>query len=131
MPALDTARPRGGDEDARPEGRRTLSEVSIRLKSTRPGEHRAACPECARGKARNDDDALAVRVEPDGRALWGCHRCGWSGSTRSPADRQEGFRPRPALVAPPKPPGDLNAALRLWRATRPITAGTIAAKYLE
>lgn len=43
----------------------------------RLGEQRAACPQCAKGPR---DDALAVKVDPDG-ATWYCHRCEWKGST--------------------------------------------------
>jgi twinkle protein len=74
-----------------------LVEVGIRLKSETLGEHRTACPECARTKQRPRDDALAVKVEPEGSATWCCHRCSWKGAV--PASG-EPHRPRTRVQAP-------------------------------
>ena len=64
----------------------------------RPGEHRAACPRCAEAKPRRGDDALAVKVEPDGGATWYCHRCGWTGGLPRRRERPRTDR-RPPLAA--------------------------------
>ena len=112
-----------------------LGDLGIRLRSSKPGEHRTACPECARTKSRPRDDALAVRIDHDGSATWLCHRCGWKGSTQ----RQEGppgrDRSRPRPTPPPEPasrPSGLpDAAVGLWRSCRPVEPSTIAAAYLE
>src|SRR5689334_22066096 len=76
-----------------------LADHGIRLRREQPGEHRAPCPRCAEAKHRPGDDALAVKVEPDGGATWICYRCDWRGSLRSPT---EPLRPRRA-PPPPKP----------------------------
>jgi hypothetical protein len=116
-----------------------LEERGIRLKRYTPGEHRAPCPECARG-AR--DDALAVRIEPDGGATWTCHRCQWADGFRP--ERREidarllgggGQRPEPwRQERPPEPEQHVTLSpwgLDLWQACRPIEPGTPAARYLE
>ena len=38
-----------------------------------PGEHRVSCPACRRGER---DKAAGLKVEPDGKALLHCFRCG-------------------------------------------------------
>jgi hypothetical protein len=58
----------------------SLSELNIRPRDKRPGEHRCPCPRCAEAKARPRDTALALRLEADGHATWVCHRCSWKGS---------------------------------------------------
>ena len=108
-----------------------MADLGIRLRSSKPGEHRAACPECARTKSRPRDEALAVRIDQEGTATWLCHRCGWKGSTRrheSPARRD---RPRAHPSSPPelepRPGGFPVAAMGLWRSCRPIKSGTVGA----
>jgi putative DNA primase/helicase len=115
---------------------RALEERGIRLKRYQPGEHRAPCPECNRGKR---DDALAVRIDHDG-ATWLCHRCEWSGGIirsdqsdlpsrhqkRTTSCRHEVLQPEPkqyTVLAP--------WAARLWALCQPIEPGTISATYLE
>lgn len=107
----------------------TLADAGIRLRDHRQGEHRTACPACARSKARPRDDALAVLIDDRG-ATWLCHRCEWAGALGS--DRQtEPRQPRsvrePAAADLGKA-GDL--ASQLWRRTRPITADCPAGRYL-
>lgn len=121
------ARPRGGIGAARP-----LADTGIFLPRTAPGEHRTACPMCAKPCR---DDALAVRIEPDGAAVWCCHRCGWAGTTR--ARERVPWRARPpARVIPPaepptRPAGLPGPAAGLWRGSLPVVPGTLAAAYLE
>lgn len=111
-----------------------LADHGIRLRTERPGQHRAACPRCAEEKARTGDTALAVRIDDRG-ATWHCHRCGWKGSTRRQVQPSGHDRPRRQPAAPPKPAkgptGLPDAAASLWRACRPIEPGAIAAAYLE
>jgi hypothetical protein len=66
----------------------SLAELSIRLRRETPGEHRGPCPKCASEKPRKGDDALAVKVEPGGSAMWLCHRCGWKGALGTPGELQ-------------------------------------------
>jgi hypothetical protein len=76
---------------------RALEDRGIRLKKRQPGEYRAPCPECNRGKK---DTALAVRIDHDG-ATWFCHRCEWSGGIGR--EREQFSRRREKSVA-----GDRN-----------------------
>lgn len=124
MPASNMARPRGASDGARPD----LTDFGISLRHRKAGEHRLACPECARSKARPRDDALAVKVEHDGHAFWLCHRCRWKGSTTAPGASPASDRaPAPAVL--PERPAAFPA--RLWRSCRPILPGTVAADYLQ
>jgi putative DNA primase/helicase len=103
-----------------------LAELGIHLRWCDPGEHRAACPECARTKIRRGDDALAVRVEHD-RIVWCCHRCGWSSAIIHHEDR---LRTRPTR---PERRYDRLApwGLEMWHQCQQIGPGTSAAAYLE
>lgn len=126
---------------------RSLAEAGIFVRHETPGRHRTACPECARGKRRQRDDALAVTVEPDGGAVWLCHRCGWTGGLRPPGAPPIARSPR-RPDAPRKPfpavpnrshgdPGTIKGPsfegepARLWQRCAPIIPGTVAAVYLE
>jgi hypothetical protein len=108
--------------------RPSLADHGIHLRTHRPGEHRTACPECAAGKHRPGDTALAVRVDADGSAVWCCFRCNWTGATGAEQDpgRRSPSRPRPR---PPEPPPDPEAERRrqraqeLWRQTETVPDG--------
>src|SRR5689334_177600 len=109
-----------------------LAELGVRLRREQPGQHRAPCPECARAKSRPRDDALAVKIEPDGGATWFCHRCDWAGGL-PPAgtERRQVHRSPPAEAKTGI--GSVTAfpdvAARLWATRRPIGPGTVAARY--
>jgi putative DNA primase/helicase len=112
-----------------------LAAHGIHLQHQRPGEHRTACPACARVKRRRHDDALAVRVDSDRSAVWNCHRCGWKGRAGGQERVPGRDRPPPRPVTLPEPatrPAGLPSAVAsLWRASRRILLGTVAAVYLE
>jgi putative DNA primase/helicase len=109
-----------------------LHDLGIRLRREQPGEHRTGCPRCAEAKHRPRDDALAVKLEPDGGATWVCHRCQWSGGL-PPAGQPRRTPSRP----PPRPKPDRGpqpfSALdtQRWQRARPILPGTVAADYLS
>lgn len=102
-------------------------ELGIRLRDERPGEHRTACPRCAETKHRPRDDALAVKVEPDGGATWTCHRCAWKGSTRSKSNKLLDL-PRPCVPSQIVTP-DRNR-LDTFGRCRPVTPDCPAGRYL-
>src|SRR3954469_22682415 len=100
-----------------------LADHGIRLRRETPGEHRTASPRCAEAKHRPRDDALAVKLEPDGGATWTCHRCNWKGGL--PAPGRERRKPvvdqRQVFTRPPQAPADIPVvAARLWASRRPI-----------
>ena len=114
-----------------------LAEFGIVLRRETPGEHRAPCPECARTKQRRGDDALAVRIEPDGGGTWLCHRCGWAGGFGP--ERREAVAKRPLRRLrhpPPEPEPDPQAernrerAQEVWRQAGSVPLGGIARAYL-
>jgi putative DNA primase/helicase len=134
-----------------------LRQAGIGLKSHKDGQHRARCPCCDRGKQRPDDIPLTVRLDGTGATFY-CFRCGWKGGLwpcldcggfspsrvcdpcqRGRDGRAADARPQRQPAPPPKikrpppeprPPGDLQAALRLYGSCRPIEADTPAARYL-
>lgn len=107
-----------------------LADVGIVLRRETVGEHRAACPHCAAEKPRRGDDALAVKIEPQGSATWICHRCGWKGAATAcgSACATAWSEHRPVQ---PQRVGSMEDALAIYRAARAIAPGTVAACYLE
>jgi putative DNA primase/helicase len=108
--------------------RQELAEHGIELRRYHPGNHRAACPWCAKGKG---DTALAVKIDHEG-ACWHCHRCGEQGGT---GNGRRDFRAGAKNPAP-QPEPERHKTLSdwgrtLWENARPIEPGTIAAAYLE
>src|SRR4051794_21204117 len=77
-----------------------LAGHGIVLKRETPGEHRTACPECAGAKHRPRDEALAVKLEPDGGATWWCPRWGGKGGP-PPAGEPAADRPTAAAAGRP------------------------------
>lgn len=108
-----------------------LAEAGIHLKRDTPGEHRAPCPECDRGPR---DDALAVKVEPEGSATWCCHRCGWAGAVPPPGEARRNVAGRRAPLRRPEPKasptGFSGYAAGLFREGRAVDAGSPAGRYL-
>src|SRR3954447_4983703 len=95
-----------------------LTDYGIRLRREQPGEHRAACPRCAEAKRRGRDDALAVKVEPDGGATWVCHRCDWRGSRRSASEPWRPASPPPKrALLDPVAEQRRELAQEIWRQT--------------
>ncbi|MDD5000802.1 MAG: toprim domain-containing protein [Thiomonas arsenitoxydans] len=90
----------------------------------RIGENRLSCPQCDRGPK---DKALAVRREGDGRVVWRCHRCGWSGAagreTQPAAPRSKPAKPTPHRD------GLAPWAAREWAAAQPLHGAALA--YLQ
>jgi putative DNA primase/helicase len=118
--------------------RQALSEAGIALRRLTRGEHRAACPECARTQPRRHDDALALKIDDRG-ATWVCHRCCWTGGARTDAaEPRRTFRS--AAKPPPEPPPaaapDLEAERRrelaqeVWRQSTTVAACPPAVRYL-
>lgn len=101
-----------------------LSEQGIRLRNTAPGNHKTTCPNCSSSRRKKSDPCLSVTIETDGRALWYCHHCGWSGVAGG-----EGYRPaverktyrKPARVENPPQPDTLIA----WFAKRAIPEAVV------
>ena len=88
----------------------------------RVGENRLACPQCDRGPK---DKALAVRREADGRVVWRCHRCGWSGAAGRETQAAAPMRKAPKATA--KHQGGLAPwAAREWAAAQPLHGAALA-----
>jgi hypothetical protein len=100
-----------------------LAAHGIYLRHDRPGEHRTACPACAKGKG---DTALAVRIEPDGHAIWRCWRCDFTGTTKR-REASASWRPRQPVAPDPAVLIEQERRRRLaratWRQSEPITGG--------
>lgn len=65
-----------------------LAEHGIRLRNDKVGSHKTTCPSCSSNRRKKNDPCLSVTIEQDGRAIWNCHHCGFSGAAGG-----EGFRP--------------------------------------
>jgi putative DNA primase/helicase len=124
-----------------------LVSLGINLKRHTYGNHRTACPWCAKGKK---DTALAVKIDQDG-ATWVCHRCGNPGAANEDFDKPlRGTHPAAALLAKVAkgPAGKLvehyapaatdperhetlsRWGRTLWENSQPIEPGSIASRYL-
>ncbi|PWE57154.1 hypothetical protein DEM27_05800 [Metarhizobium album] len=68
--------------------RAALAEHGIRLRDEKPGSHKTICPSCSSSRRKKNDPCLSVTIENDGRAVWLCHHCQFSGATGG-----EGYRP--------------------------------------
>lgn len=101
-----------------------LAEHGIRLRDDKTGSHKTTCPNCSSSRRKKNDPCLSVTIEPDGRAVWNCHHCGWTGATGG-----EGYRPvrerrtyrRPERVAAPQRPDTVLA----WFHKRGISQATV------
>jgi len=75
----------------------------IILKRAEPARsHKLRCPQCSHDRRNQRDPCLSVTVDHDGEnAVWNCHHCNWSGSTKLD-ERQSRQRRAP----PVRPKGD-------------------------
>nr|WMC97932.1 toprim domain-containing protein [Aminobacter aminovorans] len=101
-----------------------LAEHGIRLRDHKTGNHKTTCPNCSSTRRKKTDQCLSVTIENDGRAVWNCHHCGWSGGAGG-----EGYRPirerrtyrKPERVENPQRPETLYG----WFTKRGITQGAV------
>lgn len=102
-----------------------LAEHGIRLRNATVGNHKTVCPACSHTRRKKGEPCLSVTIEQDGRAVWNCHHCGWSGATGG-----EGWRPRLARRSYRKPEREANPqrpdTLIGWFAKRGISADTVS-----
>lgn len=97
-----------------------LQDQGIKLRNATVGNHKAPCPACSHTRKKKSEPCLSVTIEDNGRVLWNCHHCGWSG-----AKGGEGYRPlverrayrKPERTAQPQQPDTLMA----WFAKRGIS----------
>jgi Protein of unknown function (DUF3631) len=63
------------------EAEKILHGHGIKLRSHRPGQHYTTCPECSatRSKAHQRTKCLGVKIEANGRVIFHCNHCNWSG----------------------------------------------------
>lgn len=110
-----------------------LRDLGIKLKSSRVGKHRAKCPWCDR---KGYDDALAVKLDDCGGAVWWCHRCQVNGNIAGDRSTFGIKLPRGNSVrSPPAAKQEKHETLApywrdFWATCRPIWSDTPAAHYL-
>lgn len=101
-----------------------LSENGIRLRDVKPGNHKTTCPNCSAGRRKKNDPCLSVTIETDGRAVWNCHHCSFTGAAGG-----EGYRPaREARVyrKPARPAKtDRPDTMLAWFGKRGISPETV------
>lgn len=102
------------------------SDAGTIIPAERAGNHRKPCPHCDRGPR---DDALSIRVDPDGRVIWKCWRCQWTGSQRGTSRL-----PAPSTGRVDREQDKARERLRrLWRESEPLDLARhdVVARYFE
>lgn len=102
-----------------------LAEAGIEPKHLHVGTQRLPCPACDKG---SKDTALSLLIDERG-AAWLCHRCGLAGAANGESLKQHQPAAPPARSRKPEL-GFSDYAAGIWNATFPITADTVAGRYL-
>jgi putative DNA primase/helicase len=63
------------------EAENILHAHGIKLRTYQPGQHYTTCPQCSakRSKPHQRTKCLGVKIEINGRVIWHCNHCDWSG----------------------------------------------------
>jgi predicted nucleic acid-binding Zn ribbon protein len=63
------------------EAENILHAHGIKLRTHRPGQYYTTCPQCSakRSKKHQRTKCLGVKIEANGRVIWHCNHCDWSG----------------------------------------------------
>jgi twinkle protein len=109
-----------------------LDNRGIRLRDTRPGDHRTTCPNCSAGRKKKTDPCLSVTVDPSGAdAVWNCWHCEWHGGTKertyAPYERKSRNWKRPTF----KPVDDPDNKLLMWFEKRGISPEVVKRNRIE
>src|SRR5215469_9777450 len=105
---------------------RLLAE-GIRLPSGRysPGDHKVLCPKCSHTRRHKSDPCLSVTIELNGEtAVWMCHNCDWSGTSK-PGGTEPRRRRRRSYR---RPQGEIErptVEVMRWFAERGISAEVV------
>lgn len=102
-----------------------LPDAGIRLRNYGYGDQKTTCPQCSHTRRKKTDPCLSVTIEPDGKAVWNCHHCGWNGGTGG--SRKRDFRPVKKNYRSPERPKVEPRPDRLltWFEKRGISAETV------
>ena len=106
-----------------------LSEQGIKLRSAAAGTHKTICPACSHQRRKQTDPCLSVTVEPEGRAVWNCHHCGFAGAVGGREYRQANSSRGPRSYRRPEPVANPQRPDKLleWFSGRGISAETVTA----
>jgi hypothetical protein len=71
---------------------RLLDEHGIKLTLDGPGQYYSTCPKCSanRKKEHQKRKVLGVLLKPDGKVIWHCNHCPWSGPAKG---KQQSTKP--------------------------------------
>jgi len=63
------------------EAENILHAHGIKLRTYWPGQYYTTCPQCSakRSKKHRQTKCLGVKIEANGRVIWHCNHCDWSG----------------------------------------------------
>ena len=78
---------------------KTLHDYGIRTRSNKPGNYKTLCPKCSHTRKHKKDPCLSVTIEPDDTAVWNCHNCEWSGTTKAKRTKTKEDYVRPTVKA--------------------------------
>ena len=70
-----------------------LNKHGITLKSYAPGRYYTTCPQCSKERRKPGHKSagrLGVTIEADGRVMWGCNHCSWTGPEKGSGGRRAG-----------------------------------------
>jgi putative DNA primase/helicase len=99
----------------------SLNAHGITLENYEPGQHYATCPECSakRTKSHQKTKCLGVKIEANGRVVWHCNHCDWSGPPKGPeTDRKivptHIYRDRDGVIRFGKVRNPPGAKIKCW-----------------
>jgi putative DNA primase/helicase len=68
-----------------------LNTNGITLQSYAPGRYYTTCPQCSQNRTKTGHKnfkCLGVTITDDGRVMWGCNHCQWSGPEKGTGERR-------------------------------------------
>lgn len=102
---------------------KTWADFGLDIPPTAGGEYHTTCPQCSAERRKKTARCLSVNVE---EGVWICHHCGWTGTLKEGARRNEIHWQKPRWRKPePRPLVDLPEKMLAWFRDRGISQETL------
>lgn len=88
-----------------------LSRLSIQLRNTTPGNHKAVCPKCSHTRRNKRDPCLSVKIDHES-VVFHCFNCPWKGAEFDQTSRPPHAKPSRNPSSERDRGGDVGAS---WR----------------